>query len=168
MDGSVEVRIVVNVPNHKPRLDIKLEVDNQAKDHRTGLLGKEEMVRRPGRPSGIKLPPDSQMIGNLSLEFAIATYNKEENVARIAKEYLTPIVAYNKIPYDAMKLNESGVNTPLEFSFFKEMSSDVVFSTLKKAERVDGFILRLYNPLESEENFVFEFNDEIERYMQLI
>lgn len=249
VDGTVDVHIVVNIPNHKPRLDVKFELDNQAKDHRlrvliptniasvfsvsdnqfgsikrdvvdsaihvweeenwderpdsiypmlsyvglvndeygvsvltnntreyeivgekfdtiaitlfrsVGFLGKEEMVRRPGRPSGIKLPtPDSQLIGKLSLEFAIATYNKDENVARIAKEYLTPVVAYNKIPFDAMKLNESGVKTPLEFSFFRERSSNVVLSTLKKAEREDRFVLRFYNPMGSEQNAVFEFN----------
>ncbi|PGZ92194.1 mannosylglycerate hydrolase [Bacillus sp. AFS029533] len=129
-----------------------------------GFLGKEEMVRRPGRPSGIKLPtPDSQMIGKLSLEFAIATYNKEENVGRIAKEYLTPVVAYNKIPFDTMKLNESGVKTPLEFSFFKERSSNMVLSTLKKAEKEDRIVLRFCNPLEREENFVFEFHGEIKQ-----
>ncbi|PEL14311.1 mannosylglycerate hydrolase [Bacillus sp. AFS017336] len=129
-----------------------------------GFLGKEEMVRRPGRPSGIKLAtPDSQMIGKLSLEFAIATYNKEENVARIAKEYLTPIVGYIKIPFDAMKLNGSGVVTPLEFSFLRERSSGVVLSTLKKAEREDRFVLRFYNPLEKLQNVVFEFNGEFEQ-----
>ncbi|MES9683723.1 glycoside hydrolase family 38 C-terminal domain-containing protein, partial [Gottfriedia acidiceleris] len=251
IDGAVNVHIVVHIPNHKPILEVKFEIDNQAKDHRlrvliptniasafsvsdnqfgsikrdvvdsaihvweeenwderpdpiypmlsyvgllndeygvsvltnstreyeivgekfntlaitlfrsVGFLGKEEMVRRPGRPSGIKLPtPDSQMIGKLLLGLAIATHNKEENVARIAKEYLTPVVAYNKIPFDAMKLNESGVKTPLEFSFFTERSSNVVLSTLKKAEGEDGFVLRFCNPLEREENFVFEFHVE--------
>ncbi|XZF74916.1 mannosylglycerate hydrolase [Bacillus sp. AL-1R] len=252
VDSTVDVHIVVNVPNHKPRLDITFELNNQAKDHRlrvliptglasafsvsdnqfgsikrdvvdsaihdweeenwderpdsiypmlsyvglsndqygvsvltnstreyeivgekydtiaitlfrsVGFLGKEELIRRPGRPSGIKLAtPDSQMIGNLSLEFAIATYNKEENVARIAKEYLTPIVSYNKIPFDAMKLNESGVRTPLEFSFFKERSGNVVLSTLKKAEKEDKFVVRFYNSAENEEYAFLEFNDEI-------
>ncbi|MFF2875060.1 mannosylglycerate hydrolase [Gottfriedia sp. NPDC057991] len=254
IDGAVDVHIVVNVPNHKPRLDIKFEVYNQAKDHRirvliptgiasafsvsdnqfgsikrdvvdtaiyvweeenwderpdsiypmlsyvglvdneygvsvltnstreyeivggkfdtiaitlyrsVGFLGKEEMVRRPGRPSGIKLPtPDSQMIGKFSLEFAIATYNKEENVARIAKEYLTPVVAYNKIPYDAMKLNRSCVKTPFEFSFFRERSSSVILSTLKKAEKGDGFVLRFYNASENEEYAFWQFYDEIDQ-----
>ncbi|ODG91520.1 alpha-mannosidase [Gottfriedia luciferensis] len=254
LDGAVDVHIVVNVPNHKPRLDIKFEVNNQAKDHRlrvliptniasafslsdnqfgsikrdvvdsaihfweeenwderpdsiypmlsyvglinddfgvsvltnstreyeivgekfdtiaitlfrsVGFLGKEEMVRRPGRPSGIKLPtPDSQMIGKLLLEFAIATYSKEENVARIAKEYLTPVVAYNKIPFDAMKLNESGVKTPLVFSFFKEYSQKIVLSTLKKAEKVDKFVIRFYNSSEKAEYAFLQFNDEIDK-----
>jgi len=33
-----------------------------------GFLGKENILRRPGRPSGIKLPtPDSQMLGKITL-----------------------------------------------------------------------------------------------------
>ncbi|PET65351.1 alpha-mannosidase [Bacillus sp. AFS001701] len=254
IDSAINVHIVVNVPNHNSILEVKFEIDNQAKDHRlrvliptniasafsvsdnqfgsikrnvvdpailvweeenwderpdsiypmlsyvglsndgygvsvltnstreyeivgekfdtiaitlfrsVGFLGKEEMVRRPGRPSGIKLPtPDSQMIGKLLLEFAIVTHNKEENVGRIAKEYLTPIVAYNKIPYDAMKLNRSNVKTPLEFSFFKEQSQNVVLSTLKKAEKVDKFVMRFYNSSENEKYAFLKFNDEIDQ-----
>lgn len=128
-----------------------------------GFLGKEEMLRRPGRPSGIKLPtPDSQMIGKLTLEFAIATSDQPEKVARTAKEYLTPVVTYNKIPHDAMKLNKANVKTPLEFSFFKEVDPNVVLSTLKKAEKDAQFILRFYNPTEAEATAVFEFNRGIE------
>jgi mannosylglycerate hydrolase len=124
-----------------------------------GFLGKEEMLRRPGRPSGIKLPtPDSQMIGKMILEFAIATSDQPEKVARTAKEYLTPVVTYNKIPHDAMKLNRANVKTPLEFSFFKEVEANVVLSTLKKAERDAQFVLRFFNPTEAEATAVFEFN----------
>jgi mannosylglycerate hydrolase len=186
IDGSVDVHIVVTVPNHKPVMEVKINVNNHALDHRLraliptkiasafsiadnqfgtikrdvidaainvwekegwderpdpiypmlsfvsltnddygvsvltnstreyeiigeqfdtiaitlfrsiGFLGKEEMLRRPGRPSGIKLPtPDSQMLGKLTLEFAITTHPQQANVARIAKEYLTAVEIYN-------------------------------------------------------------------------
>lgn len=253
VDGAVEVHIVVTVPNHKPVIEVKFEVNNYAKDHRLraliptniassfsisdnqfgsikrdvidsaihvwekedwderpdpiypmlsfvglsndnygvsvltnstreyeivgdefdtiaitlfrsiGFLGKEEMLRRPGRPSGIKLPtPDSQMIGKLTLDFAITTHTQQANVARIAKEYLTPVEIYNKIPHDAMRLNKSDVKTPLEFSFFKEVQPNIVLSTLKKAEKDNQFVLRFYNPSNVEETAVFEFNREID------
>ncbi|WP_232695525.1 mannosylglycerate hydrolase [Brevibacillus daliensis] len=127
-----------------------------------GFLGKEEMLRRPGRPSGIKLPtPDSQMIGKLSLDFAITTHTLQSNVARIAKEYLTPVETYNKIPHDAMKLNKAAVKTPLEFSFINEVQPNIVLSTLKKAEKENKFVLRFYNPTDVEETAVFKFNREI-------
>lgn len=115
-----------------------------------GVLGKAELARRPGRPSGIKLPtPDSQMIGGLDLEFAITTVNGPEilrRVSRRAKEYTTDIGTYNKIPYDAMKLNPSGIDTPLQFSLLKEVTNSAVISTLKKSENSGELVLRMYNP----------------------
>ncbi|OIJ11808.1 alpha-mannosidase [Anaerobacillus alkalilacustris] len=128
-----------------------------------GFLGKEEMLRRPGRPSGIKLPtPDSQMIGKLTLDFAITTHLQHANVARIAKEYLTPVETYNKIPHDAMRLNKAEVKTPIEFSFFKEIRPNIILSALKKSEKENRFVLRFYNTTDVEENAAFEFNCEID------
>ncbi|MFE1245194.1 mannosylglycerate hydrolase [Fictibacillus sp. NPDC058756] len=128
-----------------------------------GFLGKEEMLRRPGRPSGIKLPtPDSQMIGKQTIDFAISTHTHEANLARIAKEYLTPVETYNKIPHDAMKLNNSGIKTPLSFSLFKEVEPNVVLSTLKKAEKENNLILRFYNPTNEEKQAAYELPHETE------
>lgn len=127
-----------------------------------GFLGKEEMIRRPGRPSGIKLPtPDSQLIGNIIIDFAIATYEKstlEANVANMAKQYLTPMVTYNKMPYNAMKLNDSEVSTPYSYSLLKQCDENLVLSVIKKAEKEEGLIIRMYNPNEYEEstNLLFD------------
>ncbi|WP_394884722.1 mannosylglycerate hydrolase [Clostridium butyricum] len=127
-----------------------------------GFLGKEEMIRRPGRPSGIKLPtPDSQLIGNITMDFAIATHEKstlEANVANMAKQYLTPMVTYNKMPYNAMKLNDSEVITPYSYSLLKQYDENLVLSVIKKAEKEEGLIIRMYNPNEYEEstNILFD------------
>ncbi|WP_321994502.1 mannosylglycerate hydrolase [Clostridium butyricum] len=127
-----------------------------------GFLGKEEMVRRPGRPSGIKLPtPDSQLIGNITIDFAIATHEKstlEANVANMAKQYLTPMVTYNKMPYNAMKLNDSEVITPYSYSLLKQYDENLVLSVIKKAEKEEGLIIRMHNPNEYEEstNILFD------------
>lgn len=129
-----------------------------------GFLGKEGMLRRPGRPSGIKLPtPDSQMLGELTLDFAIATHSSEQNVARLAKDYLTPIEFYNKIPHDAIRLNKSNVTTPLEHSLFHEMEPNLVLSTLKKAEKEDRLLLRFYNTRNSVETSSWVFNPTIKQ-----
>ncbi|WHY86042.1 mannosylglycerate hydrolase [Neobacillus novalis] len=131
-----------------------------------GVLGKEEMLRRPGRPSGIKLPtPDSQMLGKMELSFAITTHKGSTtaaNIGRIAKEYTTPIQTYNKIPHNAMKLNPSGVKTPLSFSFLQETSNTSVLSTLKKAEKEDRFVLRFFNPTEAESQASYIVNRSID------
>lgn len=257
LDSSADVHIKLTIPNHKPIIEIKLEIDNHAKDHRlraliptgiasafsvsdnqfgclkrdvydsamdiweqeewderpdsiypmlsfvslsneaygvsvltnstreyeivgeaydtiaitlfrgVGVLGKEELLRRPGRPSGIKLPtPDSQMLGKLTLEFAIVTHQQsalKANAARMAKEYLTPIDLYNKIPFNAMKLNTADVKTPASFSFIKEVHQDSVLSTLKKAEKDDQFVLRFYNPTDEEKVVSFKINRSIQQ-----
>jgi mannosylglycerate hydrolase len=130
-----------------------------------GVLGKEELLRRPGRPSGIKLPtPDSQMLGKLLIDFAIITHEKsvtDANVGRMAKEYLTPIHLYNKIPHDAMKLNKAEVLTPLSYSFIKELQPKTVLSTLKKSEKEDQFVLRFYNPTDVEKTASFKINRKV-------
>lgn len=109
-----------------------------------GVLGKEELCRRPGRPSGIKMEtPDSQLLGNCCFDFSITTV--KENLEKTAKEAATPLVTYNKMPYNAMKLNPSDQTVPYCFSLFKEEKHEIIISTLKKAERENGLILRFYN-----------------------
>lgn len=136
-----------------------------------GFLGKEEMIRRPGRPSGIKLPtPDSQLIGNIIIDFAIATHEKstlEANVANMAKQYLTPMVTYNKMPYNAMKLNDSEVSTPYSYSLLKQCDENLVLSVIKKAEKEEGLIIRMYNPNEYEESTNLLFDRSIKEAVKV-
>lgn len=135
-----------------------------------GTLGKENLIRRPGRPSGIKLPtPDSQMIGKLELDFALTIYKGstiKSAVARIAKEYTTGIQTYNKIPFNAMKLNASDIDTPASFSLLKEVNENTVLSTLKKAEHEDGLVLRFYNPSNQELEGSFNVPDSLTKVFE--
>jgi len=132
-----------------------------------GVLGKAELLRRPGRPSGIKLPtPDSQMIGKLKLRFAITTHTgstAEANVSRMAKEFTTPLQTYNKIPHNAMKLNPENIETPLNFSLLKEENSNTVLSVLKKSEKEDSLVLRFFNPTETEATASFIIKNTFEQ-----
>ncbi|ONI45305.1 alpha-mannosidase [Candidatus Epulonipiscioides gigas] len=108
-----------------------------------GFLGKENLYRRPGRPSGIKLEtPDSQLIGKQHFSLALTT--NSVNLANDAKEYLTPFVWYNKMPYNAMKLNDASFTLPYNFSMLNVLNKEFVLSVLKKAENKDGYILRAY------------------------
>lgn len=118
-----------------------------------GVLGKENLVRRPGRPSGIRMEtPDSQLLGKREYQFGITT--KIQEVPRLAKEYLTPAVTYHKMPYNAMKLNPALVTLPGSFSLLHVDNKDVVISAVKKAEKGKGIICRFYNPLEDTEFMV--------------
>ncbi len=109
-----------------------------------GVLGKENLQRRPGRPSGIKMEtPDSQMLGYNSYEFAITS---DCNNAQLrAKEYISPLCTYNKTQYNAMKLNPSGISVPLSYSLIKLDNKAITLSVLKKEEQGKGLLLRCYN-----------------------
>ena len=130
-----------------------------------GFLGKEEMFRRPGRPSGIKLPtPDSQMYGKVNIDIALYPYKGEAlkaNVSRIAKEYLTPLYTYNKMPHNAMKLNPVDFTMPYSFSLLSEVNKDITLSTIKKSEKNNGIIVRYYNGTESDKKASFVINQDL-------
>lgn len=118
-----------------------------------GVLGKEELLLRPGRPSGIKIPtPDSQVRGKLVCKFTLCGFSGnhiDANIMAQARDNVTQIECYNKIPYNAMKLNVGGQNLPMSFSLLSKQQAGAVLSVLKKAEDEDALIMRVYNPAES-------------------
>ncbi len=110
-----------------------------------GYLGKENLYRRPGRPSGIKMPtPDSQLLGVQRFDLALIATGADVNLAAAAKRYLSPITTYNKMPYNAMKLNDPAFSAPYAYSLLAVESEDFIFSALKKAQHGAGYILRGY------------------------
>jgi mannosylglycerate hydrolase len=130
-----------------------------------GVLGKEELFRRPGRPSGIKLEtPDSQMIGEVKLDFALYFFKNDasmNNLTKVAKEYLTPVVSYNKMPHNAMKLNEANFTTPYNYSLLKEDNNQVTLSTLKKSEEDNGLLIRFFNGTNEAQKAQFTINKDV-------
>ena len=118
-----------------------------------GVIGKEDLLWRPGRPSGIKMPtPDSQMLGKISLDFGIILHSNDYITAEIpqkAKEYSSRLSVYNKMPYNAMKLNSVSFNTPDFYSLLKLEGKSVV-SAIKKAEDQNKLVVRIFNPSREE------------------
>ncbi len=118
-----------------------------------GTLGKEELLLRPGRPSGIKIPtPDSQTRGKLVCSFSLFGYEGDHisaNVMAEARDNVTPIQCYNKIPYNAMKLNLGAQQIPMTFSLLHKAKKGAVLSVIKKAEDEKALIVRFYNPAET-------------------
>ncbi|MEZ8245259.1 alpha-mannosidase [Vibrio splendidus] len=118
-----------------------------------GVLGKEELLLRPGRPSGIKIPtPDSQVRGKLVCEFTLCGFSGnhiDANIMAQARDNVTQIECYNKIPYNAMKLNVGEQNLPMSLSLLSKQQAGAVLSVLKKAEDEDALIMRVYNPAET-------------------
>lgn len=124
-----------------------------------GVLGKEELLRRPGRPSGIRMEtPDSQMKGMQTYDLALTT--NKQHIGQMAKEYTTPLVTYNKMPYNAMKLNAPLVQTPYHFSLFELNNFDVTLSVVKKEEEGKGLLVRLYNGTNNKQ--IVDFNTDLQ------
>lgn len=113
-----------------------------------GTLGKENLVRRPGRPSGIKLStPDSQMPGHQTYACALVFGTGDTSqLTQTAKTYLTPLLTYNKTQYNAMKLNPAPLITPTRYSLLRENHHTAVLSVLKKSEHTHRLVARFYNP----------------------
>ncbi|TRZ40043.1 mannosylglycerate hydrolase [Niallia circulans] len=119
-------------------------------------MGKTDLLYRPGRASGESIveTPDAQLLGKLTATFAYYMNNNqsfdEVNIAKMAKEYLSPIPYYQFSDFlngrmiyayrDEEKTNQ------LNYSLFTFAKMTSVISTIKKAEETDYLIVRLFNP----------------------
>lgn len=106
------------------------------------------------------------MIGKVDIQLGLITHREttlKANVARIAKEFLTPIQLYNKMSHDAMKLNEVEFKVPYKYSLMAQQDKDIVLSTLKKPENSEGIILRLYNPADNQKISFIKFNEQLKK-----
>lgn len=109
-------------------------------------LGKRNLVNRPGRPSGIEIPtPDNQLSGTtFRFRFAFGFSGRERNEAREARNYLTPLVAYQRKEFNRFNLNRRNELVETTASLSLDLGEAVV-SALKLTENGEVF-LRLFNP----------------------
>lgn len=114
-----------------------------------GICGADELVRRPGRLSGIALPtPAAQVHKRISQDFAIAMF-APGSCAQASQEYQWPTVLYHHGERQEFSLGKREVETPARIGLLT-VEGDAMVSTVKKAETEDGLVVRLYNPLEQE------------------
>lgn len=129
-------------------------------------MGKTDLLYRPGRASGetIVETPDAQLLGNLRATFAYSIKNQttfdEAEIARVAKEYLSPIAYYQFSDFlngrmiyvyrDEEKTNERS------YSLFQMEDMNSVISTIKKAEDSDNYIVRVFNPYTEKDSTIDE------------
>lgn len=148
-EGLREVEVISDRHNNSNHNTLALTLFRSV-----GMLGKASLLLRPGRPSGISLPtPDSQMRGRLQCAFSLFSFSGDPLAAGVmqqARAAMTPIRCYNKIPYDAMKLNPAPFCTPRHYSLLAMAESGPVLSALKKAEDREELVIRVYNPDEQQ------------------
>ena len=118
-------------------------------------MGKADLKDRPGRASGMPWPtPDAQLLKKLKFNFAVKIYTTDESINKIAvkaKEYLTPFTSYQSAHFKNVDmfflLNQPGAkDLPEEYSLFSFGQNNTVLSTVKKCEKEEGLIIRLFNP----------------------
>lgn len=121
-----------------------------------GVLGKENLYYRPLRPSGIKLAtPDSQMLGEFTFDFALFSHKgttEEANTTTKARNYLTPVTSYHENSYNAMKLNLEDKELLPEQTLLSLSDEEITLSVVKKAEREEGVVVRIFNPSRTNKN----------------
>ena len=139
----------------------------------TPEMGKAELKDRPGRASGMANweTPDAQLLKNLKFNFAIFIGKEGYSASKISnmsKEYLTPFYYYQAAEFKNVDIfflmNKPEIqNVPFDFSMFSSENRNCVLSTVKKAEKEDALIIRIYNPDDRKcADFYMTCNDDVE------
>jgi len=118
-----------------------------------GMLGKSDLLYRPGRASGDETvpTPDAQLNHKLEFKFALTTGQSsydQSNLANDIKDYETPLQVYEYAEFLngrlTFPLNPSRQFLEPEFSLFKT-ENHLTVSTIERSWFRQGYCLRLYN-----------------------
>ena len=118
-----------------------------------GFMGKENLVYRPGRASGERIieTPDAQLLKKMDFSFGFTIYQgniNDANIDILAKAYNTPIQVYTYGEFLNGRLifsqREIEGTRPVSSSLF-ETDGKLVVSAVKRAEKGNGVIIRLFN-----------------------
>jgi len=107
--------------------------------HGIGAMGRPNLVVRPGRASGLEIEtPEALLLGQLEFDYAIFPHaGKFDEVTQQANIFNAPMLT-------VMADRHVGVLEPDDCSIAISPST-LNFSCLKKAEKEDALILRVYN-----------------------
>lgn len=127
-----------------------------------GLLGRDDLLWRPGRASGINnrvvYTPDAQMLQKMTFDYSIYFAKEEfkpEQIFTVVDQYRGAFTSYQKqslnsfeerlerfsIPYPIAKASE-------EYSLLEVGGEGVFLSVCKRAYEDEATIIRLFNPTE--------------------
>ncbi|MGG5319009.1 mannosylglycerate hydrolase [Enterococcus sp. AZ072] len=137
-----------------------------------GFMGKENLMYRPGRASGetVIATPDAQL--HKRLEFSFSAYYfagsfNQADVANIAKIAVSPVQLYQAAEFLNSRLNFTLGDEPktLAASYsMAEVVGDLTLSVVKKAEKREGCIIRLYNgKLKETCHAAIQFKQEVQK-----
>ena len=138
----------------------------------TPEMGKAELKDRPGRASGMANweTPDANLLKNLKFNFAISIGKNEYSISKISnisKEYLTPFYCYQAAEFKNVDIfflmNKPEIqDVPFDYSIFSSENRNCILSTVKKAEKENALIIRVYNPDDKKStDFDIIYHDDI-------
>lgn len=129
-----------------------------------GFLGRPDLIRRPGDASGLQIlevpTPDSQLLGDIVFEGSIII-EEMFNAQKLQEKYL--VTTQDGLFYQTQLINK--FTTPIQYFTINPMQLlnkehglikvdklSVVFSSLQSTIDKTGIELRVYNPVNSEQN----------------
>ncbi len=138
----------------------------------TGWISKNDLLTRPDH-AGPEFPaPEAQCLGTYEMRYAFTSSaaNKQNifdnqqliSINRLAMEFTVPILttAYE----NRFRGQTAQAVLPERFSLLECTSdSPVLISALKKAEKRDSVIIRLYNPAEKDEKIKLKFYKKVKK-----
>ncbi len=114
-----------------------------------GDIGKDDLTRRPGRASGIKVPaPDSQLRQHLEFDLAVGFFDGEADLTRASQAaHLVNTVdcTFQVKKYNDFQLNPTEKVIPTSLTWFS-LDDSVVLSTVKMTQTGAGYVVRFFNP----------------------
>lgn len=118
-----------------------------------GMMGKVDLLYRPGRASGEKViaTPNAELQSELNFELGLTITDKkfdDSDIASKAKNYDTPEQYYEYADFLNGRLifNMDSVDRTLnENGSILHTNGNLILSTLKKADHRSGYIARFYN-----------------------
>lgn len=120
-------------------------------------LGKRELINRPGRPSGIEIPTPNNQLKDIEFNFnlAFSFVKSEKNNSQRAKEFLTPVLAYQLKEFNRFNLNYPNTMKKIESNCNLELGNCVV-SAINIGENENYIFVRLFNPTSDIEELKFD------------
>ena len=141
-----------------------------------GYMGKENLVYRPGRASGetVITTPEAQCHKVMNFEFSAIYYQGDMNdykLAEVVSEYLKEVQVYQYSDYLNTRLRftqfDVEKNLPIEYSLFN-IAGTGILSLVKKAEKRDGYIIRIYNGDYKRDNQVTITFEKTPKHVELV
>lgn len=136
--------------------------DDRQKTIAITLLRGFEYIIQPSSKQDYTHQKGSQVLGKSTYRLAVYPHKGDWCNGEVYREALN----FN-LPVSLVQTGKSKGTLPIENSFLKIYPDELIFSSLKKSEYGDGFILRIYNPTEKDIEGKIEFSNSISKVEQV-